>query len=93
MKFTKNNDILKHFITDMSPSARVVYNSSRFAVIDLLPFLTEIIQPNLRTVALQLFTKSEKEKLDNLVKTMILFNVNYRQEKALDGQYCYVLEP
>ena len=93
MKFNKNNDILKHFISDMSPTARIAYNSNRYAVTDLLPFLNEIIQPNLRTVALQLFTKSEKEKLDNLVKTMILFNVNYRQEKAIDGQYCYVLEP
>ena len=93
MKFNKNNDILKHFISDMSPTARIAYNSNRYAVTDLLPFLNEIIQPNLRTVALQLFTKSEKEKLDNLVKTMILFNVSYRQEKAIDGQYCYVLEP
>ena len=50
VKFNKNNDILKHFINDMSPAVRVVYNSTRFAVTDLLPFLNDIIQPNLRTV-------------------------------------------
>lgn len=55
VKFNKNNDILKHFISDMSPSARVVYNSTRYAVTDLLPFLNDIIQPNLRTVIILFF--------------------------------------
>ena len=44
-------------------------------------------------MALQLFSKIEKEKLDNLIQTMLLFNLNYRQEKGIDGQYSYVLEP
>lgn len=44
-------------------------------------------------VSTQLFSKNEREKLDNLIKTMILFNINYRQERCADGQYAYVLDP
>ena len=53
VKLNKNADILKHFISDMSPIARVAYNSNRLAITDLLPFLNDIIQPNLRTVSIQ----------------------------------------
>jgi hypothetical protein len=44
-------------------------------------------------VALQLLSKIEKERLDILIKTMVAFNLNYRQEKGADGQFCFVLEP
>ncbi len=47
----------------------------------------------LKQVAIQLLSKSEKEKFDNLIKIMIAFNINYRQEKGLDGQFTFVLEP
>ena len=55
VKINKNADILKHFISDMSPIARVAYNSNRLAITDLLPFLNDIIQPNLRTVSIEIF--------------------------------------
>ena len=92
-KQSKNNEILNHFTGDMLPAARVYYNSNRVAVLDLLPYLADILQPNLRSVALKLFSKSEKDKLDNLIQIMISFNLIYRQEKAAEGQYCFVLEP
>lgn len=50
VKLKKNTEILTHFHTDMSPLVRVCYNSVRFTVIDLLPFLNDILQPNLRSV-------------------------------------------
>jgi hypothetical protein len=56
VKLNKNADILKHFISDMSPIARVAYNSNRLAITDLLPFLNDIIQPNLRTVSIDIFS-------------------------------------
>ena len=42
---------------------------------------------------MQLFSKNEKERLDSMIRTMILFNINYRQERCADGQYSYVFEP
>jgi len=93
VKLNKNAEILRHFQADMSPLVRVWHNSVKYTVVDLLPFLTEILQPSLRSVTLQLFTKIEKDKLESLIRTMLLFNLTYRQEKALDGQYTYVLDP
>lgn len=92
-KLNKNTEILKHFQADMSPLVRVNFNSMRYTITDLLPFLNDILQPNLRSVALQLFTKIEKDKLENLIRQMILFNLSYRQEKNAEGKYSYVLEP
>ncbi len=92
-KFTKNNNILGHFLTDTSAIVRTSYSTKAVATLELLPFLTEIIQPTLRAVSIQLFNKSEKEKFDCLIRTMILFNLNYRQERCTEGQYSYVLEP
>jgi hypothetical protein len=58
-----------------------------------LKFLTFYYLKYIKKVAIQLLSKSEKEKFDNLIKIMIAFNINYRQEKGLDGQFTFVLEP
>lgn len=44
-------------------------------------------------VSIQLLSKNEKERFDSLVELMILFNLNYRQEKTTDGQFGFVLDP
>ena len=44
-------------------------------------------------VTIQLLSKSEKERFDNLVNIMIGFNFFYRQEKGMDGQFHFILEP
>jgi chromosome transmission fidelity protein 18 len=93
VKFNKNLKIQTQFLSEMLPSVRTAYNSAMFVIIDLIPFLNQILQPNIRPVAIQLLSKSEKEKFDNLIKIMIAFNLNYRQEKGADGQFTFVLEP
>ena len=35
----------------------------------------------------------ERNQLNDLVNTMISYNLTYRQEKNEDGNYVYVLEP
>ena len=41
----------------------------------------------------QLYTQMERKQLNDLVNTMISYNLTYRQEKNEDGNYVYVLEP
>lgn len=93
MKLNKNNKIINTYLTDMSPLARAYHNSGRLITLDLVPYLNQIIQPNMRAVAVQLLSKNEKEKFDSLINTMLLFNLTYRQEKQADGQFGFVLEP
>lgn len=93
MKFNRNSKIITNYLTDMSPMARVFNNSGCYSVIDLIPYLCQIIQPTLRAVSVQLLSKSEKERFDSIIKTMLLFNLTYRQEKGADGQFNFVLEP
>ena len=51
VKKKKNTTILTHLLDDMTPTLRVMYNSTNFITLDLLPFLTDILQPSLRAVS------------------------------------------
>lgn len=44
-------------------------------------------------VSTELLSAREKQQLDELVDTMIRYNMTYIQEKNFDGQYTYVLDP
>jgi len=56
---------------------------------DTLPFIMAIIQPNLRPVNTHLYSQREKDELHNLVNLLVCFNLNYVQEKTLEGAYIY----
>ena len=56
---------------------------------DTLPYLMTIMQPNLRPVNTHLYSQREKDELHNLVNLHIAFNLNYVQEKNLEGVYFY----
>ena len=56
---------------------------------DTLPYLMSIMQPNLRPVNTHLYSQREKDELHNLVNLHIAFNLNYVQEKNLEGVYFY----
>ena len=88
----KTNQIIESLYSEMTPKAKCF--SSRTSLIrDILPCLLEIMKPNLRPVNTQLYTKSEKELLQNLITVFITYNLNYVQEKSEDGQYIYKLDP
>uniref|UniRef100_A0A3P8UV44 Chromosome transmission fidelity protein 18 homolog n=1 Tax=Cynoglossus semilaevis TaxID=244447 RepID=A0A3P8UV44_CYNSE len=61
--------------------------------LDILTLLLNIICPKLRPVNPQLFSNREKEQMHELINTMLAYNLSYRQDRTLEGQYTYVLEP
>ncbi|XP_056228337.1 chromosome transmission fidelity protein 18 homolog isoform X2 [Seriola aureovittata] len=61
--------------------------------LDILTLLLNIICPKLRPVNPQLFSSREKEQMRELIDTMLAYNLSYRQDRTLEGQYTYVLEP
>ena len=44
-------------------------------------------------VSAQLYSPAEKEVIKRVIDIMLSYNLTYRQEKALDGTYQYILEP
>ena len=44
-------------------------------------------------VSAQLYSAAEKEQIQRVIDVMVSYNLNYRQEKTMDGAYRYVLEP
>lgn len=74
----------------MRPSIRAYTNSSALKM-EITPFLTQIIVPNLRPVNLHLYTQQEKDQLSQVVHIMIDYNLNYTQERTPEGSYVYNL--
>lgn len=88
----RNQQLLMSMMTEMPPVNRMYVDISSL-VRDILPFLLEIVQPNLRPVNTQLYSAREKEELKNLVSTMLAFNLTYHQVRNNEGQFDYKLEP
>uniref|UniRef100_A0A0P4W9U3 AAA+ ATPase domain-containing protein n=1 Tax=Scylla olivacea TaxID=85551 RepID=A0A0P4W9U3_SCYOL len=91
-KLTKNQNLLSSMVSEMSPSNRAFTGNTQL-VCDVLPFLIHIIQPTLRPVSTQLYSKEEQQELANLVDTMIGYNLTYIQEKDVNGLYSFKLDP
>ncbi|CAL4150868.1 unnamed protein product [Meganyctiphanes norvegica] len=88
----KSENLMTSMVSEMSPHTRV-FVSVTTLVQDLLPFLLHIIQPNLRPVNTQLYSKAEKQELYCLLDTMISYNLTYTQERTPEGQYLFTLDP
>ncbi|XP_070580731.1 chromosome transmission fidelity protein 18 homolog isoform X2 [Ptychodera flava] len=92
VKLNKTTNLLESMLDGVSALTKRNVNTS-IAALDLLPFLIEIVQPNIRPVNTQLFSGKEKDQLATVVSTMIAYNLTYHQARSQDGQYNYVLEP
>lgn len=92
VKLGTNRQTLSLVANGMSPYLRRNC-SSDVMTSDLLPYLFSITLPNLRAVNTNLYSESEKQVFSSLVHTLIAYNLTYRQERTLEGQYTYVLEP
>jgi len=92
MKLSNNVHTVDLLTGGMTPTLRR-YCSTNVMTIDLLPYLFSITLPNLRPVNTKLFSESEKQVFSSLVSTLISYNLTYKQERNLEGQYTYVLEP
>jgi len=91
-KLAKNHNILSSVVGEMAPQARC-YNNNTVLVRDLLPLLISVLQPTLRPVNTQLYSAKEKKELANLVDVHIMYNLTYQQERNLEGQYEYKMDP
>ncbi|XP_018570059.1 chromosome transmission fidelity protein 18 homolog [Anoplophora glabripennis] len=92
VKETRHRALVSEVLRGMQPSVRP-YCQWISLILDILPLLAKIIMPPLRPVNLHLYTKQERESMLNVVHVMIDYNLNYIQERTLDGTYSYNLEP
>ncbi|XP_063995530.1 chromosome transmission fidelity protein 18 homolog [Diachasmimorpha longicaudata] len=62
-------------------------------VLDTTPFLFEILNPKLRSVASNLYSTKEKGDLERLIDVMLDLGISFVQEKSEDGAVDYKIEP
>lgn len=91
-KMTRNDSLIVSMLNDVKPGIRKHLNRT-LTVTEMLHPLLDIIQPTLRPVNTQLYSKQEKEDLKHLIHVMIAYNLTYHQQRGEDGQYVYVLAP
>ncbi|XP_064151379.1 chromosome transmission fidelity protein 18 homolog isoform X1 [Loxodonta africana] len=89
---SRTQDLIQTLVSGITPSARS-RTMPQALVLDALCPLLDILTPKLRPVSTQLYSACEKQQLADLVGTMLAYSLTYRQERALNGQYTYRLEP
>jgi len=91
-KIQNTINVLESITNEMVPRTRA-FSPTSVLVRDLLPFLMTLVQPVLRPINTQLYSVKEKADLKNLVNIHIAYNINYQQERNLEGQYDYRMDP
>ncbi|PNF28113.1 hypothetical protein B7P43_G12268 [Cryptotermes secundus] len=92
VKEQKARQILRELMRGMAPLVRIHANPAQL-LFDTLPLLLQILVPTLRSVSMQLYSAREKEDLNHVISVMIDYNLNYVQERTLEGNYIYNLDP
>ncbi|XP_064406884.1 chromosome transmission fidelity protein 18 homolog isoform X2 [Halichondria panicea] len=92
LRTQRNERLTSSLLLETTPTVRCSINHT-LLVTEILSPLAEIIAPSFRPVSTQLYSAQEKQQLLDLVGTMISYNLTYRQERGVDGQYTYVLDP
>ncbi|KAK5899223.1 hypothetical protein CesoFtcFv8_008722 [Champsocephalus esox] len=87
-----SKNALSTMLADIPPCIRTRISQLTLSL-DILTLLLDIICPKLRPVNPQLFSSREKEQMQELINTMLAYNLSYRQDRTPEGQYTYMLEP
>ncbi|XP_049856731.1 chromosome transmission fidelity protein 18 homolog isoform X2 [Schistocerca gregaria] len=92
VKEARTRQLVSEMMRGMDVKVRAHYKADTL-LMDTLPHLLRIIVPRVRPVNIQLYSKSEKQELDNVIGIMIDYNLNYVQERTPVGAYEYNLDP
>lgn len=91
-KTTQMHNIMVSLIAESSPQSRCFVTETTL-LRDVLPWLLCIVQPAIRPVNTQLFSKEEHQQLKQVISVMSSFSITYQQTRNADGVYQYNLEP
>ncbi|CAF4137627.1 unnamed protein product, partial [Adineta steineri] len=91
-KLRTNITAIETMLHDIIPSLRQ-YLDKDILILDILPYMLEILQPRLRQTNIALFTNKEMRDIKTLIDVMINFNLSYIQQRAATGENILVLEP
>uniref|UniRef100_F6VR88 Chromosome transmission fidelity protein 18 homolog n=1 Tax=Xenopus tropicalis TaxID=8364 RepID=F6VR88_XENTR len=91
-KLNQMQNLLNAMVAEISPAIRTRVGPQSL-VLDALCLLLDVISPKLRPVNTQLFSTKEKQQLAELINTMLAYNLTYHQERTMEGQYVYKLDP
>jgi chromosome transmission fidelity protein 18 len=96
-------ELLPLLLNIITPTLRPVSITEQFRTdIGVLPIwwgLSDIVTTLLihfifyLKVNMQLFSPAEKQQMLDLIHTMIAYNLTYHQERNVEGQYSYALDP
>ncbi|NP_001084621.1 chromosome transmission fidelity protein 18 homolog [Xenopus laevis] len=91
-KLNQMQNLLNAMVSEISPAIRTRVGPQSL-VLDALCLLLDVLSPKLRPVNTQLFSTKEKQQLAELINTMLAYNLTYHQERTMEGQYVYKLDP
>ncbi|CAF0721516.1 unnamed protein product [Rotaria sp. Silwood1] len=91
-KLRTNITTIETMLNDILPNLRQ-YLDKDILILDILPYMLEILQPRLRQTNIALFTNKEMRDIKTLIDVMITFNLSYIQQRTANGENVLVFEP
>ncbi|CAM4901673.1 unnamed protein product [Rotaria socialis] len=91
-KLRTNTAAIETMLNDIVPNIRQYLNKD-ILVLDILPYMLEILQPRLRQTNIALFTNKELRDIQTLIDVMVTFSLSYIQQRTATGENALVLEP
>ncbi|CAF1271335.1 unnamed protein product [Rotaria sordida] len=91
-KLRTNTTTIETMLNDIIPNLRQYLNKD-IIILDILPYMLEILQPRLRQTNIALFTNKEMRDIKTLIDVMITFNLSYIQQRTANGENAFVFEP
>ena len=87
-----NENIVSSFVTGITANLRPKYPKKSIST-ELIPYLLQIIGPEMKSANVQVLKPNEKAKISQIVETMSCFGLKLVQFKQEDATYNYRLEP
>uniref|UniRef100_A0A5S6QY50 AAA domain-containing protein n=1 Tax=Trichuris muris TaxID=70415 RepID=A0A5S6QY50_TRIMR len=92
IRIDRNAAMLQSLLSDLSTEIRSAIDRSDL-ITDVLPFLLQIVQPEIKSSNPQLYTPREWSAFRNAARVMAQYNITYRQQRSADGSFQAVMEP
>ncbi|XP_073992135.1 chromosome transmission fidelity protein 18 homolog isoform X2 [Rhodnius prolixus] len=82
-----------HYTLMGMPAQVQAHQDRQKLLLDVIPYLLELVIPSIRPVSIQLYTPKEKAEVQRVTSAMADYNLSYTQERTQEGSYHYKLDP
>ena len=90
-KLRNNNSIIENIQENIYEKTHILYKKDE--LINLLPYIYEMINPNFREISYELLNQAEKKRVDTAIKLLLYFGIDMKENSGDNKQNYISFEP